>query len=192
MAPLLIPLLTTVVPEVIRYFKGDKAADVATAVSDIALDIAGVAPGSVGGVDHALSRIKDDPKLSEAFRTAVLAHEEKLKELALEDRRLGIEETKVDAGQVAAAQAMQIEALKQDDVFSKRFVYLFAIFWSVFTMLYVLFITFASIPKDSIRFADTVLGFLLGTIVASLMQFFYGTSVRSQHKDEIIKVMSQR
>ena len=79
---------------------------------------------------------------------------------------------------------MQNNALQQDDVFAKRFVYYFAIFWSVVAAAYIAFITFGNIPQASIWFADTILGFLLGTIVTTIIQFFYGSSFGSRLKDE--------
>ena len=82
-----------------------------------------------------------------------------------------------EAADRADARAMQTAALAQGDLFSTRFVYLFAGAWSVFAMLYILLITVWDIPADNQRFADTILGFLLGTVIASLMQFFYGTAV---------------
>lgn len=74
------------------------------------------------------------------------------------------------------ARNMQNTALNQDDVFSKRFVYYFAIGWSVFAMLFLGGITFMEIPESSTRFADTIVGFLLGTIVSTIIGFFYGSS----------------
>ena len=74
------------------------------------------------------------------------------------------------------ARNMQNTALNQDDVFSKRFVYYFAIGWSVFAMLFLCGITFMEIPESSTRFADTIVGFLLGTIVSTIIGFFYGSS----------------
>lgn len=82
------------------------------------------------------------------------------------------------------ARAMQNTALQQEDVFAKRFVYYFAIFWSTVASLYIGFITFGDIPQASVRFADTILGFLLGTIVTTIIQFFYGSSFGSRLKDE--------
>lgn len=87
---------------------------------------------------------------------------------------------------VENARDMQKVALKQGDIFSKRFVYYFALGWSVFAMLYLLFITFLEIPQENIRFADTILGFLLGTIIGAIIQFFYGSSIGSKNKDEIL------
>jgi len=80
--------------------------------------------------------------------------------------------------------AMQTAALAQTDVFSKRFVYYFASFWSLCAALYIACITFGTIPAANIRFADTILGFLLGTVVATIFNFFYGTSKSSQDKTD--------
>jgi hypothetical protein len=87
-------------------------------------------------------------------------------------------------GDVANARNMQVEALRQDDVFAKRFIYLFATFWSIFASGYIAFITFGTIPADNQRFADTILGFLLGTVVATILQFFFGSSMGSKEKDK--------
>ena len=83
----------------------------------------------------------------------------------------------------ADARAMQKAALGQDDKLSKQFVYWFATFWSMFAAGYIAFITFGNIPEDNQRFADTILGFLLGTVVATILQFFFGSSMGSKEKD---------
>jgi hypothetical protein len=87
-------------------------------------------------------------------------------------------------GDTANARNMQVEALRQDDLFSKRFIYIFATFWSIFAAGYIGFITFGTIPEDNQRFADTILGFLLGTVVATILQFFFGSSMGSKDKDK--------
>jgi ABC-type nitrate/sulfonate/bicarbonate transport system permease component len=69
-------------------------------------------------------------------------------------------------------------------------VYYFAAFWSVFAVVYIFAITFATIPQGNIRFADTIIGFLLGTVVATILNFFYGTSKSSQDKtDKMAEMM---
>jgi hypothetical protein len=87
-------------------------------------------------------------------------------------------------GDTANARNMQVEALRQDDKFAKRFIYIFATFWSIFAAGYIGFITFGTIPPDNQRFADTILGFLLGTVVATILQFFFGSSMGSKEKDK--------
>ena len=84
----------------------------------------------------------------------------------------------------ADARALQVAALQQSDIPSKRFLYNLSWFWSVASASYIAFITFFQIPEANIRFADTILGFLLGTIIASIFQFFYGSSFGSRQKDE--------
>jgi len=87
-------------------------------------------------------------------------------------------------GDTANARNMQVEALRQEDLFSKRFIYIFATFWSIFAAGYIGFITFGTIPENNQRFADTILGFLLGTVVATILQFFFGSSMGSKEKDK--------
>lgn len=111
------------------------------------------------------------------------AHEEELLRLELEDRKLDIREIELGIADVDSARKMQMAALTQSDSESKRFVYRFAWFWSLSAVVYAAFITFGTIPDSNIRFADTILGFLLGTIVAQLLQFFYGSSKGSKDKD---------
>lgn len=82
------------------------------------------------------------------------------------------------------ARAMQVEALKQNDNFSKRFIYYLALLWSSFAAFYITLITFLEIPEKSIRFADSALSFLLGTVVATIVCFFYGGSLGRDRSDE--------
>ena len=79
---------------------------------------------------------------------------------------------------------MQKVALQQDDVFSKRFVMYLTIFWSAAAVLYIGFVTFGDIPTANVRFADTILGFLLGTVIATMLNFWLGSSIGSKEKDK--------
>jgi len=45
-------------------------------------------------------------------------------------------------------------------------------------------VTFSSIPQENVRFADTILGFMLGTVMASMFSFLLGSSFGSRVKDE--------
>jgi hypothetical protein len=106
-------------------------------------------------------------------------------------REMEFEYAKLHLENVRGARDMQNNALNQSDVFSKRFIYYFAAFWSVSAVVYIGFITFATIPKDNIRFADTIIGFLLGTVVATILNFFYGTSKSSQDKTDKLAEMAK-
>ena len=56
------------------------------------------------------------------------------------------------------------------------FVYMFAWFWSVVSALYFFGVTFIPMPDKASHFADIILGFLLGTAVATIIGFFFGNS----------------
>jgi hypothetical protein len=49
---------------------------------------------------------------------------------------------------------------------------------------YFVLITFIPIPKENIRFADTILGFLCGAAIGTILTYWYGTSKSSQDKSE--------
>jgi len=116
-----------------------------------------------------------------------MEHEEDLIKLRQEDDKLSFEIEKAYLADVQNARGMQVAALQQSDIFSKRFIYYYAIFWSISAVLYIAFITFGEIPEANIRYADTVLGFLLGTIIATIVGYFYGSSRSSYNKDEVLK-----
>lgn len=106
---------------------------------------------------------------------------QKISEAAMKHEEFIIEQGYKD---VADARDMQKEALKQDDVWSKRFIYIFSGLWSLFAMVFIFAITFGTVPEANIRFADSIIGFLMGTIIATMIQFFYGSSISSRKKTE--------
>jgi hypothetical protein len=80
------------------------------------------------------------------------------------------------------ARDLQKVALQQDDIFSKRFVYYLAIFWSVISSFYFFLATFTEVVNEEM--ADIILGFLLGTVAGSIINFFFGSSSGSKEKDK--------
>jgi len=109
---------------------------------------------------------------------------QKVSEAAMKHEEFIISEGYKD---IADARDMQKEALKQDDVWSKRFIYIFAGIWSLFAMVFMFAVVFCNIPPASVQFANTIIGFLLGTIVATIVQFFFGSSVTSRKRtDELV------
>jgi len=66
----------------------------------------------------------------------------------------------------------------ENDKFLRRL----ALVWSLFAIVYITAISFLDVPQENIRFVDTVIGFLLGTVVSSIIQFFYGSSLGSKEK----------
>jgi outer membrane lipoprotein SlyB len=92
---------------------------------------------------------------------------------------------------VSNARQMQMTALNQEDIFSKRYVYYLATAWSVFAFLYIASVTFATIPAANVRIVDTVLGVLLGTIIGTIMNYFFGSSLGSKTKTDILQRSNQ-
>lgn len=93
----------------------------------------------------------------------------------------------MDLKNMEGARNMQLKAMDSDDPLVRRFVYYFITFWSVLSASYVGAITFGTIPEANVRFADTILGFVLGTMVAAMFQFLLGSSLGSRKKDEAKK-----
>ena len=90
----------------------------------------------------------------------------------------------MDLKNMEGARDMQKLAMQSDDPLVRRFVYFFIAGWSILSATYIGCITFIDIPDDNARFADTILGFVLGTMVASMFQFLLGSSLGSRAKDK--------
>ena len=118
-----------------------------------------------------------------------LTAEEKQKILdsQIEIMKIDFEKLKLEYENTNSARDMQKVSLQQDDIFSKRYVYYLATFWSIVAVGYIFLITFISIPEANVRFADTTLGFLLGTIVATIINYFFGSSKSSSDKNQLLK-----
>lgn len=112
-------------------------------------------------------------------RTKEIEHEQWLIEAGQKDFAMEVADKD-------SARKMQMAALAQEDAFAKRFIYHLAAGLLLFTAVYVFWITFGSIPTANQRFADTILGFLLGTVVSTVIYFFFGTSRSSKDKDAVI------
>jgi hypothetical protein len=71
-----------------------------------------------------------------------------------------------------------------NDKTAKHFIYYYAWFWAVTSVLYFFGVTFVLLPDGGRDFANIILGFLLGTAVATIISFFYGSSKSSKDKTE--------
>lgn len=161
-------------PQLVRWISGsNKAGDVAEVAVDIAKKVTGT-----DSADKAVAAMKADPQLVFQYQQAVMQNDTALQEAYLAD--------------IDSARKMQIAALQQDDVFSKRFIYYFAIGWSLFAGIYFMSVTFGTIPEHGVRAADTILGVLIGTVITGFFSFFYGSSVRSRTKDDTISTLAAK
>jgi hypothetical protein len=112
---------------------------------------------------------------------------QKILDSQIEIMKIDFEKLKLEYDNTNSARDMQKVSLQQDDIFSKRYVYYLATFWSFVAVVYIFLITFISIPEANVRFADTTLGFLLGTIVATIINYFFGSSKSSSDKNQLLK-----
>lgn len=153
-----------------------------------------IAPG-FGGVAGALVAdmlgVDNEPNaITAALASASPETMLRLKELQLANKQrlaaIGLELEKALLVDRADARTMQKVALQGDDIVAKLFVYYFGAFIVTVSFIYIGAITFIAIPKDNIRFVDTVLGFMLGTLVATVVQFFFGSSDGSKKKTQIM------
>lgn len=148
-----------------RWIGGDNGEAVARQVVDIAQKVTGSTD-----TEKAIKQIQADPNMLLEFEKQLQSQEFELEKMAYADR--------------ADARAMQVAAMQNGDKFTKRFIYYFATAWSLFAFAYLAMITFADIPAANVRFADTVLGFLLGTVLAGMFGFFYGSSAGNERRSE--------
>lgn len=86
MAPLIpvaIDILASTVPSLIKYFGGDKEAEVAEKVISVAKQITGK-----DTPDEAAAAIATNPELALKFKEAILSYELEIRKLALQEREL--------------------------------------------------------------------------------------------------------
>jgi hypothetical protein len=74
------------------------------------------------------------------------------------------------------ARNREVELLKSGDKTASHFLYWYAWFWAVTSAAYFFTVTLVPITDNGQHFADIILGFLLGTAVATIIGYFYGSS----------------
>lgn len=150
-------------------------------LKSVAPALATAAAGPLGGL--AVKAIADKlgvPESAEAITQAIAADPNAAQKLA----EIDVKQFELEVRDRESARSMQIAALQSDDPFVRRFTYYFIMFWSIFSAVFIPSIVFIPIPMDNVRFADTILGFLLGTMVASMFAFLLGSSFGSRLKDK--------
>ena len=82
----------------------------------------------------------------------------------------------LSAKDVSEARALHTELVKKGDLTASHFIYWYSWFWALSSTIYFFCITFIQLPEGGRDFANIILGFLLGTAVATIIGFFYGNS----------------
>lgn len=110
------------------------------------------------------------PEYNAKLSAEAMKHEEFMAELDEKSRQRATE--------------MQMKAMESDDPFVRRFLYYFITLWSIFAVVFIPCLIWVSIPESNMRFADTILGYVLGTIITGMFAFLLGSSQGSRNKDK--------
>jgi hypothetical protein len=153
----------------------------ATLLKSAAPGLATMVAGPMGGM--AVKMIAEKLGVP-ATEQAVADHLSMNPEQMVKLQEIDLEKIKAAHANTADARAMQVAAMSSGDKFVARFVPILSAFWSIVATVYIFAVTFMTIPVANQRFADTVLGFMLATVVATILNFFLGSSDGSKKKDK--------
>jgi hypothetical protein len=151
-------------------------------LKNVAPQLASVVAGPMGGIAVKMIAEKLGVEPSETSVADYLTHHP---EAAAKLAEIDLEKIKAAHANTADARAMQVAAINSGDKFVARFVPILSSFWSIVATVYIFVITLVPIPEANQRFADTVLGFMLATVVATILNFFLGSSDGSKKKDKM-------
>lgn len=141
-----------------NWFGGNNGNEIADKVLKVTQAVTGTT--SLSSTIEAIQ----DPVMAAKVEEALMQHELEFNKLAFGDKK--------------DARDLQEKSLESGDKFANRFLYYFSFYWAIVASGYLFAITFIGIPDQAVRFADTILGFLLGTIIAGIISFFYGASFK--------------
>ena len=121
------------------------------------------------------------------YQSLLLKHSEAVEDLALKRESAYLESIK-------NAQAMQISAMSSNDIVIRQFVYWFALLLSgaSFGFIYCVLFRPELIQAANRDLVNTIVGFLLGTSLSSVIGFFYGSSKGSADKTEQLSALTNQ
>lgn len=118
------------------------------------------------------------PQQAQELREKLLAHYATLYEIKLKFAKL-------ESDNVSDARQHNLELAKQRSFWSVfTIANTVALIWTFFSVIFLPALVFCSIPADNVRFADTILGFILGTIISTIVNFLFGGSVHDRRNVE--------
>lgn len=157
--------------------------DLVNILKSVAPGLATVVAGPLGGA--AVKMIADKLGVENevaAVAQAIAGDPDAARKLA----EIDLAQFKAEAEDRHSARQMQIAALQQEDKVAKNFIYWYAWYWGIGSTLYFFCVTFLEMPQGGRDFANIILGFLLGTAVATIISFFYGSSKSSKDKTDAL------
>ena len=152
---------------------------------------AGAAGGFLNSAANVISKFVADPteqaKALKELEEAKLKHEENMANIQVRANEIESDLEKAYLQDVGNARAMQIEALKQDDKFSKRFVYYLAIGIIVMAFIFDMCFFFVSYPERNHDIINMVAGTINSTGFAAVIYFFFGSSQGSKQSGDAMR-----
>lgn len=111
------------------------------------------------------------------------------KQLEIEQQVITASLTEIQAylADVQNSRAMQIEALKQDDRFAKRFIYYLSIAYLLFAFAFILCFFFVHFPPENRDFINMAAGVVVGTGMVMILSFFFGSSKSSKDAQDALR-----
>ncbi len=94
---------------------------------------------------------------------------------------------KIQVDDINSARNMQIEALKQEDKFSKHFVYYLSAFMILVTVIFGVLLFFYQIPEVNKRLFEQFTDMFLFSGGIMVLNFFFGSSMSSKKHSETIQ-----
>jgi hypothetical protein len=140
--------------------------------------------------------IKLTPDLSDEalvkLKQFEMEHEEELLKIQVDNNQISAMIDEMYLNDRQDARSLQKTAYTTGDRFTMYFVNIFALLLCTSACVYIGAITFGHVPENNVRFADTILGFILGSILSSIIGFYFGSSRSSQSKDIALKDALQK
>jgi hypothetical protein len=140
----------------------EKAPKIGNAIGDVLPD--------KGGLGIIKRMISSDPDLTPEQK---LEAEKLIQETELELAKL-------EAADRDSARKMQIEALHQDDVFSKRFIYYLSAFIVVSATAFGVMLFYVQVPEENRRMVEMFADVYLFAGALTVINFFFGSAFRSK------------
>jgi len=130
-------------------------------------------------VDRFVTTKEEKLEAQRLIEVAIHQHELDLKDKAMEADRMILKDKQ-------NARSMQMEALRQDDKFSKRYVYFLASFVVLGAFFFGLGLMFYQIPPENKRMVEMFADIFLFSGALTVLNFFFGSSKGSSEKTSII------
>lgn len=145
---------------------------------------------AASGIVDSLGKVADTFITTKAEKAAFNELVTKEVNRHIEVLNAGVNEIAVEVlKDVQNARSMQIEALRQGDLFSKRFLYFFAAGIVLITMSYDFCFFWVDFPESNKDILNTTAGVLNTSCLVMVISFFFGSSKSSDDKQKQIERM---